>query len=75
MTIVRTLEKILGEEKTSSLVNNRAYKFCVDAIAMNVFSLSYAINEKFIAGMSWEETGKARIAAAVGNTLTGRPYE
>lgn len=74
MTIVETLEKILGEEKTSRLVNNRGYKFCVDAVAMNVFSLSYAINERFIAGMSWEDTGKARLAAAVGNTITGRPY-
>ncbi len=74
MTIVKTLEKIIGEEKTSKLVNNRLYKFCVDAIAMNVFSLSYAINERFIAGMSWENTGKARLAAAVGNTITGRPY-
>ena len=41
---------------------------------MNVFSLSYALNEKFIAGMDWDEVGKTRLAAAVGNTITGRPY-
>lgn len=74
MALIDKLEEIVGKEGRTKLVNNRAYKFCVDAIAMNVFSLSYALNEKFIAGMDWEEVGKTRIAAAVGNTITGRPY-
>ncbi len=73
-TLISKLEKIIGEEKTKKLVDNRIYKWGVDAIANNVFSLSYALNEKFIAGMTWEETGKARLAAAIGNTITGRPY-
>ena len=74
MTLINRLEKIIGNEKTEKLVNNEIYKFTIDAIAMNVFSLSYALNEKFIAGMDWDEVGKTRLAAAVGNTLTGRPY-
>jgi len=74
MTIISKLEKIIGKEKKKKLVNNGLYKFTVDAIAMNVFSLSYAINEKLIAGMDWDEVGKTRLAAAIGNTITGRPY-
>jgi len=74
MTIVGGLEKIIGKEMTGKLKNNWAYKFCADAIAMNVFSLAYAINEKLIMGMSWGDTGKARLAAAVGNTITATPY-
>lgn len=74
MTIISKLEKIIGEETTKKLVNNKAYKFLVDAAAMNLFSLSYALNERFVAGMGWNETGKARLAAAIGNTITGRPY-
>lgn len=72
--LIGKLEGVLGKEKVEKLVNNKIYKFCVDAVAMNVFSLSYALNEKFMAGMDWEEVGKTRLAAAIGNTLTGRPY-
>ena len=74
MALIDKLEGIIGKEGRTNLTNNRAYKFCVDAIAMNVFSLSYALNEKFVAGMDWEEVGKTRLAAAVGNTITGRLY-
>lgn len=74
MAIIGGLEKIIGKERTEKLKNNWAYKFCADAIAMNVFSLAYAINEKLIMGMSWEDTGKTRLAAAVGNTITATPY-
>lgn len=74
MTLVSRLEKIIGTEKTRKLVNNPVYKFSVDAIAMNLFSLAYALNEKFVAGMDWSDTFQARLAAAAGNTLTGRPY-
>jgi len=74
MTIVGDLERIIGRERTEKLKSNLAYKFCADAIAMNVFSLTYAINEKLIMGMSWENTGKARLAAAIGNTITATPY-
>ena len=74
MALINKLEKIIGEERTKRLINNKAYKYLVDAAAMNLFSLSYALNERFIAGMDWTETGKARLAAAIGNTITGRPY-
>lgn len=74
MTIINRLEKIIGEEKIHKLINNKAYKILVDAAAMNLFSLSYALNERFVAGMDWNETGKARLAAAIGNTIAGRPY-
>ena len=74
MKIVNGLEKTLGQERTQALVKNRVYDFTVDALAMNLFSLSYAINERFIAGMSWNSTLKTRLSAAVGNTLTGTPY-
>lgn len=74
MTAISRLEKIIGEESAKRLVNNKVYRFLVDAAAMNIFSLSYALNERFIAGMDWGETAKARLAAAIGNTITGRPY-
>jgi len=74
MTIVKTLEKIIGEERIAKVVNNKVYKFCVDAIAMNIFSLSYALNERFYAEMSWEKVDKARLAATIGNTITARLY-
>jgi len=74
MTLVDRIKSIIGEEKTERLTSNKIYKFAVDAVAMNVFSLSYAINEKLIVGMDWTEVGKTRIAAAIGNTIIGRPY-
>ena len=74
MTLISKLEKIVGQEAAGHMVSNRLYRWTVDAMAMNLFSLSYALNEKYIAGMSWADTIQARLAAAVGNTLTGRPY-
>lgn len=74
MALISKLERIIGEERTKKVTNNGFYKFFVDAAAMNIFSLSYTLNERFIAGMDWTETGKARAAAAIGNTITGRPY-
>lgn len=74
MRLVNGLEKIFGKERTEKLVGSRVYKFTADAVAMNVFSLLYGLNERFVAGMDWEEVGKTRLAAAIGNTITGRPY-
>ena len=74
MAIIDSLERIIGKENMRKVVSSSPYAFAVDALAMNVFSLSYALNEKLGAGMDWTETGKTRLAAAVGNILTGRPY-
>jgi len=68
MTLIDGLEKVIGKERTEKLANTAIYSFCADAIAINVFLLAYALNERYVAGMSWAETGKARIAAAIGNT-------
>jgi len=74
MTLIGGLENIIGKEKTQRLINTKIYKFGVDAFAMNTFSLTYMLNEIFVAGMTFEQSLKTRIAAAVGNTITGRPY-
>lgn len=64
--------KLLSAAK--SVGNISPYRFFVDALANNLFSLSYSLNEYFITGMNVSEVITTRIAAAVGNTLTGRPY-
>ncbi|MBS3106438.1 L-alanine exporter AlaE [Candidatus Woesearchaeota archaeon] len=75
MKLVERIERLIGERATEKLVNNWLYRGVVGGIGNNLFSLSYALNEKFFAGMSWEETGKARLAAAIGNMITGGPYD
>ena len=75
MPIVKnTLEKTLGEERTEKIVNSRLYRFGVDAVAMNLFSLIYVLNDKFAGDKDWSEAWSTRLGAAIGNTLTGRPY-
>ena len=43
-------------------------------MAQNLTSLVYALNDRFMAGQSWPAVIGTRINAAIGNTLTGRPY-
>ncbi|MFQ5531277.1 MAG: L-alanine exporter AlaE [Candidatus Nanoarchaeia archaeon] len=68
------VKKILGEEKMEKLVNSKVYRFGVDAVAMNLFSLVYVLNDKFMGDKDWSEAWATRLTAVVGNTLTGRPY-
>ncbi len=73
--IKKTLEKILGEERTERFVNTQSYKFCLETFTMNTFS--YVVTapiELIIAGMDFSEHIKIRAAAAVTNVLVGRPY-
>ena len=74
MKLINGLEKLIGKKRRDWLVNNRFYTWASDIAAINLFSLSFALNEKFIAGMDWDEVGKTRLAAVVGNTIIGRPY-
>lgn len=74
MKLVNGLEKLIGNERKEKLVNNRVYTWASDIAAINLFSLSFALNEAYIAGMDWTEVGKTRLAAVVGNTVIGRPY-
>lgn len=76
MTIVKnTLEKILGERRFEKVRDSRAYKFGVEAFTMNTFSYVVAAPiELGIAGMDVYQHLQTRLAAAVTNTLTGRPY-
>jgi hypothetical protein len=74
MTFVGGLERILGKETAQKVIDSKTYNFCADAVAMNLFSLSYGLNEHFRAGYSWADTLNIRLAAAVGNALTGTPY-
>ncbi len=74
MKLINGIEKIIGTENTNKLTQNPAYRFIADGIANNVFSLVYIFNERYGADLSWEDAGKARVAAAVGNMITGRPY-
>ncbi|PIN89284.1 hypothetical protein COU60_03960 [Candidatus Pacearchaeota archaeon CG10_big_fil_rev_8_21_14_0_10_34_76] len=72
--IINGLEGVMGEKATGVLTNNSVYKFGVDGIAMNLFSLIYILNERYAAGLDWSEAWATRGAAAIGNSLTGRPY-
>ena len=74
MALIDKLEKIIGKEGREKLVHNRLYTWAADIAAINLFSLSFALNERFIAGMDWTEVGKTRLAAVVGNSVVGRPY-
>ena len=74
MKLINGLERIIGRKGRENLVNNRFYNWAADIAAINLFSLSFALNEAFIAGMNWTEVGKTRLAAVVGNTIVGRPY-
>ena len=74
MTLISKLEKIIGKEGRGKLVNNRVYTWAADIVAINLFSLTFALNEAFIAGMDLVEVGKTRLTAVVGNSIIGRPY-
>lgn len=74
MKIIERIEKVIGKERSERLVGNPIYKATVDGIANNLFSLSYALNEYFVAGLGGWGTFRARCAAAVGNMLTGGIY-
>ncbi len=74
MALIDIVGKALGKERTVQLVENGMYKFCVDGIANNVFSLIYILNERYVAEMNWDEAWAARGSAAIGNMITGRPY-
>src|SRR3989344_7232132 len=72
--IIDSLQKIIGRERIEKLANNWAYKTSADAIAMNLFSLIYVLNDKFMGNKDWGEAWATRLTAAIGNTITGRPY-
>ena len=65
MKLINGLEKLIGKEGRKKLVENRFYTWASDIAAINLFSLSFALNEAYIAGMDWTEVGK---------TVVGRPY-
>src|SRR3972149_10640894 len=68
------LEKLVGIEGAKKIRDSKAYMFWVDALAMNLFSLIYIFNDKFMGEKEWDEAGATRLTAAIGNTITGRPY-
>lgn len=73
--IKKALEKVIGEEKFEKLKKTKAYTVGVEAFTMNSFSyLVAAPLELGFAGMDFSEHIKTRLAAAVTNTITGRPY-
>jgi len=45
MRLINGLEKVIGEKGREKLVNNRAYTWVADIAAINLFSLSFALNE------------------------------
>jgi len=70
-----TLEKIIGAERVERFKDNPIYKYAVDTVAMITFSTPIAMtNEIFIAGMSLEQSLKARGIATAVNMITARPY-
>ncbi len=57
-----------------TLAEQTYYGFLADAVAQNIVSLPYILNDKFVARKSWVAALWTRANAAVGNTLTGRAY-
>ena len=74
MPLIDKLETIIGEEWREKLVNNGAYKWAADSVAINLISLAFMANEMTIGGMSFVESLSTRATAVVGNTIVGRPY-
>lgn len=54
--------------------HGRVYKWFVDGIANNLFSLVYGLPEYFIGGNTLRQVAGIRATAAIGNMATGRPY-
>jgi len=74
MPLIDKLETIVGKEGREKLVNNRAYKWVVDAVAINLFSLTFMANELTLGGMNFMESLATRGTALFGNTIVGHPY-
>jgi len=74
MKLIDDLEKIIGEKGREKLVNNKVYKWFVDATALNLYSLSFMANEMTLGGMNFTESLSTRAAAFFGNFAVGRPY-
>lgn len=55
--------------------NNRWQSFCADTLALILFfTVTGILNERFIAGMTWEQVLHARILGAGLMVVSGRPY-
>jgi len=74
MKLINGLERIIGEKRKEKLVNSGAYKWAVDATAINLYSLSFMANEMTLGGMNFAESLATRATALVGNTIVGRPF-
>ena len=64
----------LSFEAMRSVGRESYYGCIVDAIAQNIVSLPYILNDRYRGKQSWRATIGTRINAVIGNTLTGRPY-
>lgn len=74
MKLINGLERVIGKEGREKLVNNKAYKWAVDAAAVNLYSLSFMANEMTLGGMNFAESLSTRATALIGNTIVGRPF-
>jgi hypothetical protein len=73
--IKKTLEKILGEERTEKLVHSWTYKFGLEMFVMNTLSYVVATPVEFlVAGMDVYEHIGTRLVSVATNTLAVRKY-
>ena len=72
--LIKGLERVIGEERTKTVVNKRTYKWFADGVSVNIFSLSFMINETTLGGMNFYESLSTRGAAFFGNMVIGGPY-
>ena len=65
----------VSQEKTGLPENTRWRSFAADTLALIVFFTTTGIlNERFIAGMTWDQVFHARLLGAALMVISGRPY-
>ena len=72
--LVARADRLIGSQAVDKILANNAYQWAVDGLGNNLFSLVFALNEHYIAGLSITDTLKARATAFFGNMVVGRPY-
>lgn len=58
-----------------ALAGDRMRAFCADTLALlTFFTVTGALNERYVAGLDWSEVASARLIGAPLMVMTARPY-
>jgi hypothetical protein len=78
MRLRKSRRRLAGVSRLSATVgerNERRRSFIADTLALILFfTTTGIINERFVAGMTWEEVFHARLIGAILMVPSGRPY-